>query len=100
MKLDRLKFAELIGYCANRGMAVDKTDVEVIDRLIDIDIPEVQAAYVPSTADINELMRLMAQGTHKIDAIKLYRKLTGCGLQDSKGEVEKHWLVAYTKLTG
>src|SRR5688572_3011581 len=90
MKLDKIRFAELVNYLGRRGVQFDTAELVEIDNLIDVSIPEATVAY-PSTDDINELMRLMAQGTQKIEAIKLHRKLTGWGLKDSKDEVEKYW---------
>ena len=90
MKLDRLKFATLIGYCANRGMTVDKTDVEVLDTLTDVDCQPVEVPGKADPATLNELMRAIHAG-EMIAAIKAYRNMTGYGLKESKDAVEKDW---------
>lgn len=90
MKLDKVKFATLLNWLGRRGLQLDNEDIQDIDNLISIEAPEVNVAY-PATSDINELMKLMAGGTQKIEAIKLHRKLTGWGLKESKDEVERHW---------
>jgi len=87
MKLDRIKFATLIGYCANRGMTVDKTDVEVLNALTEINVEPVPYA---DDALVNDLLKAMKNG-NKIDAIEAYRSLTGLGLKDSKDAVEAQW---------
>lgn len=100
MKLDKIKFAELIGYCANRGMTIDRADVIVMDDLIDIDMPQPDTIR-PSVSDVNRLMELMTGGdagyckdglSPKIEAIRMYRNLTGQGLKESKDQVEKYWI--------
>lgn len=96
MKLDRIKFATLIGYCANRGMTVYEADVDALDQLTEINVEPVE---VPKTnpAKINELMRAIHAG-EKIAAIKLYRDMTGYGLKESKDAVEEHWTNKKTEL--
>lgn len=89
MKLDRIKFATLIGYCANRGMTVDKTDVEVLNALTEINVEPVPVPYADD-ALVNDLLKAMKNG-NKIDAIEAYRSLTGLGLKDSKDAVEAQW---------
>lgn len=95
MKLDKIKFAELIAYVQNLkeiGNTVLKDyQIEHIDSLCSFEQPQPDVAY-PSVLDISKLMELMAAGTQKIEAIKLYRKLTGWGLKESKDEVEKYWI--------
>lgn len=98
MKLDKIKFAQLVAMIASEYKYVHNDFIQALDNAVDVDVPEAPVAY-PSTADINELMRLMAggqssfgpNGSSKIEAIKLHRKLTGYGLKDSKDEIEKHW---------
>jgi ribosomal protein L7/L12 len=91
MKLDKIRFAELIGYCAGRGMTVDKTDVIAMDDIIDIEVPAFQSFPMLNPEALNFLMALMAEGTQKIEAIRQYRMLTGAGLKESKDIVEKYW---------
>jgi len=50
---------------------------------------------MPVKADpqqVDDLMKWMVEGTHKIEAIKAYRTLTGLGLKESKDAVEKYWV--------
>ncbi len=91
MKLDKIKFARVIAHCVSNGMSAGEYEVDTLDTLIDVDIPQPDIAY-PSAADITQLMFLMSAGTQKIEAIKLHRKLTGWGLKESKDEVEKYWV--------
>lgn len=90
MKLDRLKFAELVGYCANRGMPVDRTDVQVLDQLTEMNVEPVEVPGKADPAMLNELMRAIHAG-ERIAAIKAYRGLTGFGLKEAKDAVEQHW---------
>lgn len=89
MKMDKISFARLIGnierVCA---LSMSHVEVEAIDSLIDIEIPPTPKA---DPEVVNQLILLMVEGTHKIDAIKEYRTLTGCGLLESKNAVEKYW---------
>lgn len=96
MKLDRLKFAELIGYCANRGMTIDYSDVRVLDNLTEMNVEPVEVPGKADLATINELMRAI-HGGEKIAAIKAYRSLTGFGFKESKDAVEKDWERKYGK---
>lgn len=90
MKLDKIKFASLIDFISCRyALTITQDDMREIDELITIDV-ENEKIY-PSSSDISQLMFLMQQGTQKIEAIKLCRKLTGWSLKDSKDEVEKYW---------
>jgi len=91
MKLDKIKFARLIAFISRNGFDSIDDNIQYVDDLIDVDIPEAPAIY-PNSMDINLLMALMQQGTQKIEAIKLYRKLTGWGLKESKDAVEKYWV--------
>lgn len=95
MKLDKIKFARLtvhiqalINY---RKTELSVNDIEDVDALIDVEMPDPVHMLYASTDDVNDLIALMSKGTHKIEAIKLHRKLTGWGLKESKDEVEKHW---------
>jgi len=94
MKLDKIAFARLIAHLQNlldKRSVLTMSDIEEIDNYIDINIPEPSAIY-PSVEDVNNLLMLMAEGTRKIEAIKLHRKLTGYGLKESKDLVEKYWV--------
>lgn len=91
MKLDRHKLVELICYCANRGMEVNKVDIVIIDSLTEIEgeFSEPNKAIFDATA-INELLRHMQEGASTIETIKAYRSLTGLGLKESKDAIEKY----------
>ncbi|MEU7632264.1 50S ribosomal protein L7/L12 [Nocardia sp. NPDC049220] len=47
-------------------------------------------AIVPSGNGLDEVDALLAQGK-KIQAIKRYRELTGCGLKEAKDAVERRY---------
>lgn len=87
MKLDKIRFAQVVAFI---GRQFDTAELSELDNLIDISIPDPVPSY-PDASDINNLMKLMADGKEKISAIKLHRKLTGYGLKESKDEVEKYW---------
>jgi len=88
MKLDKFKFAQVVNWLSHKGMyELDKFDLAQLDNLLDIEQPVFQA----TPADINTLMQLMAEGTRKIEAIKLHHQMTGYGLKESKDEIEKYW---------
>lgn len=91
MKLDRLKFGELIGYCANRGMTVDNADVKVLDQLTEMNVEPIAVTsdYINPEV-VNELMRAIHAG-EKIAAIKAYRAMTGYSLKEAKDAVELGW---------
>ena len=96
MKLDKLKFARLVLALARDGWCGSVTE---LDDMLDIEVPEQHVAY-PTTSDISRLMQVMVEGTQKIEAIKLHRKLTGWGLKESKDEVEKYWVAKKPKEEG
>lgn len=57
-------------------------------------INNMNETVIPPQADyqtVDQLMMVMNNGTQKIEAIKLYRTLTGLGLKESKDAVEKYW---------
>ena len=92
MKLDKIKFAQLINYiAAGIGHELSREAIVELDELIDIDVPQADSYCAPTNVDIEHLMRLMVAGTYKIEAIKYHRKLTGMGLKDSKDIVERYW---------
>ena len=94
MKLDKIKFARLIAYLGPKcKFELDNTVIETLDDMIDIEVPVPQVTVArPSNDDIERLMMLMAEGLRKIEAIKIYRTLTGYGLKESKDAVEKYWV--------
>lgn len=94
-KMNKLKFAQLVAYimflkndCPHETL--DGHQIEHIERLTTV-APESVAKCDAQALD--QLMALMAEGTRKIEAIKLHRQLTGLGLKESKDVVEKYWLL-------
>lgn len=91
MKLDKIKFAKVIAFIvdANRS-GFDDDAIETLDRMIDVNVPEVKAKA--DCGDVDELLRCMITATDAgfIPAIKAYRVLTGAGLKESKEAVEKY----------
>lgn len=91
MKLDKIKFATLIGYISRAaGVTFSVSEIVEIDDIIDMPIPE-PTEKVINVADLHVLMALMQEGTKMIDAIKQHRMMTGCGLKESKDAVDKYW---------
>lgn len=92
MKLDKIRFARLIGYISaisGRDFAPD--EVDYIDRIADIEMQE--AKIIGCNPDrLNDLLLLMKDGTRKIEAIKVYRDFTGVGLKESKDAIEAYWI--------
>lgn len=90
MKLDKIKFANLIAMISGFGANLDTYRIQDIDDTIDFNIPEPVQGRA-DVAELNNLMSLMNEGAQKIGAIKSYRTLTGLGLKESKDAVEAHW---------
>lgn len=93
MKLDKIKFAQVVAYIGELKPELS-VDVHALDSMIDIDVTPVEVPGKADPADLDKLMGLMASGGQvgtKIEAIKLYRQITGCMLKESKDAVEKHW---------
>lgn len=91
MKLDKVRFATLIGYISRAaGVTFSVSEIVEIDDIINMPIPE-PAEKVINIADLHTLMALMQEGSQTIAAIKAYRALTGVGLKESKDVVEKYW---------
>lgn len=91
MKLDKIKFANLISYLSSFNR-LDVDQIERIDDLIDVEVPMPIEHHYPKNDDVDRLMALMAEGTSKTEAIKIHRILTGLGLKESKDAVEKYWV--------
>jgi ribosomal protein L7/L12 len=89
MKLSRIKFAKLIGNI-ERQHAVNMTENEIedIDNLVDVDIPEPKNVVDPALVD--KLLLEIGRGEGFIEAIKAYRTLTGAGLKEAKDAIEKY----------
>ena len=92
MKLDRIKFAKLVGWLSYRfNIEVhDYDDLATLDQLTEVNVEPIEVPGKADPAMINELMRAIHAG-EKISAIKAYRSLTGYGLKESKDAVEKYW---------
>lgn len=93
-------FTDSVGKLPNaRLAAIDESvyaKIADLDAAIDVEVPETDIHY-PTTSDINRLMELMAEGQHKIEAIKYHCKITGWGLKESKDQVERCWVAADPK---
>src|SRR5882724_7397412 len=92
MKLDKIKFARLVAYLSRNGFDGYQSNIEAIDDMIDIEVPMPIEHHYPKNDDVERLMALMAEGTHKIEAIKHHRNITGMGLKESKDAVERYWV--------
>ena len=90
MKLDKIKFAKVVQFITDRGWA---GDVEILDDLIDIDVEPVKTDKV-DPAMVDELLREIANPDGFINAIKVYRMLTGALLKESKEAIERYRNVA------
>ena len=90
MKLDKMQFAHVLAHCISNGMSSGEYEIEELDRRIDIDVP-VQDSPKINSEELDKLLMLMAEGTRKIEAIKLYRQFTAAGLKDSKDAIERYW---------
>lgn len=92
MKLDRIKFAKLVGWLSYRFNVQihEYDDLATLDQLTDVDCQPVEVTGKADPATINELMRAIHAG-EKIAAIKAYRSMTGYGLKEAKDAVEAQW---------
>lgn len=87
MKLDKMKFARLVAMLVMEYKYIHHEIIEQLDSIIDIE----PVASPMNNSQLEGLMQEMANGTHKIEAIRYYRALTGMPLKDSKDTVEKYW---------
>ncbi len=96
MKLGKHDFAKLVAFIQKlviiRNEALTSYDIEDIDSLIDVDVPDAPKANFVNGNEVNQLMMLMQEGTRKIEAIKTHRTITGYGLKESKDAIEKYWI--------
>ena len=99
MKLDKIKFAMVVGFIQRQfAITLNSNEVAELDNIIDVEVPEqAQEPIYPKNEDVEALMKLMVEGTRKIDAIRYHRAVTGMALKESKEVVERHW---FTKWTG
>lgn len=92
MKLGKIRFAKVVSWISRmtNGLEFAIDDLEELDNLIDIDVPQPQPIAINAN-EIDRLLYLMQESTHKVEAIRTYRALTGQGLKESKDAVEKYW---------
>jgi ribosomal protein L7/L12 len=90
MKLDKIAFAHVVKFIAELRPE-HYIDIEKLDELIDVTVPMPQPTKA-NPEEVDQLLALMAQGTLKIEAIKIYRSLTGAGLKEAKDAIERHWV--------
>lgn len=91
MKLDKVRFATLIGFISrSAGVTFSVSEIVEIDDIIDMPIPE-PVEKIINVDQLHTLMALMQEGTQKIEAIKQHRMMTGYALKESKDAVEKYW---------
>jgi len=89
MRLDKIKFAKLIGFLERvHALNFDESDIEALDYIIDVDIPK--ASEYVEAAKVDELLRQLNATDGFIPAIKAYRVLTGAGLKESKEAIERY----------
>lgn len=91
MKLDRIKFAKLVGWLSYRfNIKIhDYDDLATLDQLCDVNVEPVATQYI-EVNKINELLDQMNMNNGFIPAIKAYRALTGAGLKEARDSVEKY----------
>jgi len=91
MKLDKIRFAQLIAYISKLGAELTFNSVRDIDSIVDIEVPAptVQALNIELLHELLVEMRSAKDGRF-IPAIKAYRALTGAGLKEAKEAVEKY----------
>lgn len=65
-------------------------DCRDLDNIIDIDVEPITIPL--NLASLDDLLTEMVRGQRKIEAIKLYRSLTGFSLKEAKDAVEKCWV--------
>jgi ribosomal protein L7/L12 len=70
------------------GLKEAKDAVEAFERGEPLLLSDEPAAPPQSPQGLNEQVRLLLQQGNKIEAIKVYREATGCGLKEAKDAVE------------
>jgi hypothetical protein len=92
MKLDKIEFAKLISYVTEQihnGNRLPEVVIESLDELIDIHVEAKPTLANPDR--VEDLLKFMNDGRQKIEAIKVFRDLTGAGLKESKDAIERYW---------
>lgn len=90
MKLDKIRFAMLVGYIqklSDGPLSVD--EIAAVDNMIDVEMPQPEP-YRATEASVDELLRQIASPDGFISAIKAYRVLTGAGLKEAKEAIERY----------
>lgn len=92
--MNKVAFATLIGYVTyilSGTRTLCLTEIDEISQIVErgIDKPELPSKV--SCQEIDELLQLMAGKEKKIDAIRVYRQLTGAFLKDAKDAIERYW---------
>ena len=90
MKLDRLKFAESIGFITSQVGSMTNWVIEVLDNMIDVNVPVNTNTITIKCSDVDELLHQLNKPDGFIPAIKAYRVLTGAGLKESKEAIERY----------
>lgn len=93
MKMDKIKFAQLIGFisCQYR-LTITQDDMREIDDMIDVTITDPNPVFAKASCDdVDELLKQVMRPEGLIHAIKAYRVLTGAGLKESKDAIERYW---------
>lgn len=85
MKMIELNMLILILVSISIGTMISEMDEHPV-------VSPMPRMFMPNSADVDQLMMLMVEGTRKIEAIKIYRQLTGFELKESKDAVEKYWV--------
>lgn len=85
MRLDKIKFAHLVKFITELEHK-NHLDLETLDQLIDIDVPE-PVRFDPEL--VIKLLDAMFDGRN-FDAIKHWRAMFDHGLKESKDIVEKY----------
>ena len=88
MKLDRIKFAMLVGWLSYRfNIEIhDCDDLATLDQLTDVSV----ATQYVEVSKVDGLLEQMNRSDGFIAAIKAYRDLTGVGLKEAKEAVERY----------
>jgi len=89
MKMNAIKFAELIGYIVRvcNGNVLDRYNIQEISNYIDEGVETQARPDGMLAADIIEMFRYMKEGK-KIEAIKILRNSTNLGLKEAKAAIE------------
>lgn len=91
MKLDKIKFAKLIGNIERQhAISFTENEIEDIDDLIDISIPIPPVRTLVDCQLVDDLLLHLNRPDGFISAIKAYRVLTNAGLKEAKQAIERY----------